>query len=176
MDPKTYLQKALRTETTPAFVNDHEGKPSMLMSRVMHSAMGMVTEAAEVVDMLKKHFIYGKPFDLVNFIEELGDGQWYHALGLAAVGYTFEDVFDRNIAKLLKRFPLEFTQDAALNRDLDAERYALEGGDLLGAVHALEQLLNLETLDADQWVTFRTTMGQTLVNFLRKKTAPTTAG
>ena len=34
---------------------------------------------------------------------------------------------DRNIAKLQKRFPVKFTEEAALNRNLEAERAALEG-------------------------------------------------
>lgn len=126
MDSDDYEKKALRTEFTPLFVNDRDGKPSEMLSRVMHAAMGMVTEAAEVIDMLKKHFIYGKPFDPVNLLEEVGDEEWYCALMLRATGYSFKEAFEKNVAKLQARFPDKFSEHAALNRDLTKERATLE--------------------------------------------------
>jgi hypothetical protein len=33
---------------------------------LLHAATGMVTEAGELLDMLKKHIFYGKDLDLVN--------------------------------------------------------------------------------------------------------------
>ena len=121
-----YQRNALRTENTPLFVNDASGKPSEMLSRVMHGAMGMVTEAAEVIDMLKKHFIYGKPFDPINLLEESGDGQWYHALMLHAIGFDFREAMQRNADKLRARFGDKFTSERALHRDLAAERATLE--------------------------------------------------
>lgn len=140
MSETEYLTKALRTEVTPLFVNDRDGNPSLLLSRVMHAAMGMVTEAAEAIDMLKKHFIYGKPFDPINLLEEVGDTTWYCALMLKTLGYDFRQAFERNVVKLLKRFPDKFTEDAALNRDLNAERASLEE-----AVLSNEQMAELCT-------------------------------
>ena len=40
---------------------------------------------------------------------------------------SFEDIWQRNIDKLKKRYPEGFDKDRALKRDLDAEREALEG-------------------------------------------------
>lgn len=48
---------------------------------------------------------------------------------LGSLDSIFEDVLDRNIAKLKARYPEKFTTEAAANRDLAAERAALEGGD-----------------------------------------------
>jgi NTP pyrophosphatase (non-canonical NTP hydrolase) len=45
---------------------------------------------------------------------------------LATVGATLEDAMRANIAKLAKRYPDRFTAERALNRDLEAERAALE--------------------------------------------------
>lgn len=42
------------------------------------------------------------------------------------VGYSIEEVMYLNIAKLEKRYPKQFTEHAALNRDLAAEREVLE--------------------------------------------------
>lgn len=43
-----------------------------------------------------------------------------------ACGFTLEQGMERNLAKLMKRYPAQFTEYAALNRDLNAERSALE--------------------------------------------------
>lgn len=45
--------------------------------QVQHAQLGMVTEVGELGDAIKKHFIYGKPFDKVNALEEIGDFCWY---------------------------------------------------------------------------------------------------
>jgi NTP pyrophosphatase (non-canonical NTP hydrolase) len=116
MTPNEYLQASARTEHTPLFIETGDGLGSAgddrMYSRLMHAAMGMVTESGEFIDALKKLTIYGKPLDKVNLVEELGDLQWYIALACRAL-----DV----------RFPDKFTSEQALTRDLDAERGALEG-------------------------------------------------
>ena len=42
-----------------------------------HAYMGMITEVGELVDAIKREAIYGKPLDLVNLKEEIGDVFWY---------------------------------------------------------------------------------------------------
>lgn len=170
-----------------------------------HASVGMVTEFGELIDPYKKFQIYGRPLDLVNIREELGDFMWYLALYCSAGGYEFsagdgmgdlsmtpdvptdhrlaitlllslsmlymntmeqkiapagqggpeleqaevqeciatviqtisdfcvlvgttlEEVLDMNIAKLRKRYPDDaFTADAAINRDVAAERAVLD--------------------------------------------------
>lgn len=161
---------------------------------IRHAASGMVTEAGELVDAWKRLEIYGKPFDLINLLEEIGDCMWYanlacHTLdtefcrrreipideiedttfyrgsigmtGTAAAfgllgedqpdpaaarhlcklvetyvevldliaqkfGFTLEECAARNIAKLDVRYKKGFNQADALNRDLTAERAALD--------------------------------------------------
>lgn len=163
---------------------------------LLHCATGLVTESAELVDAIKKHVFYGKPLDVVNIKEEIGDLLWYIAIpvrmfeedfninsqnddfykkkrknqiqtkeGLIKfflyfdnmvntfskaiivrpLPYDYEYIFeeinliceiysldlgeimDININKLKARFPLNFTNENALNRDLDKERAILEG-------------------------------------------------
>lgn len=48
---------------------------------------------------------------------------------LGPLGACYEDALDLNIAKLKARYPEKFTTEAAVNRDLAAERAVLEGGD-----------------------------------------------
>lgn len=44
---------------------------------MFHMNSGIKTEQSELLDILKRHFAYGKAIDRVNFIEEVGDICWY---------------------------------------------------------------------------------------------------
>ena len=138
MDGPTYIKNCKRTESVKPAMNALGGvtpympspalERSMLKANAMlHAAMGTVTEAGELMDALKKHYFYGAPLGEVNLVEELGDLTWYIAIMLHALDVSFEELFDRNIAKLRDRYPEKFTTDKALHRDLEVERDALEG-------------------------------------------------
>lgn len=139
MNPQEYLQQSERTnppvipgwphsETTIA-----EENPTYLTSKhqaeLLHAGMGMVTEAGEYMDQMKRHMIYGAPLDHTNLKEELGDMLWYIALAMRALDTNFEKEFLRNIVKLKARFPDKFTMENAINRDLDGERKILDSHD-----------------------------------------------
>jgi len=62
----------------------------------------------------------------VNAREEAGDLLWYLALIARALGTDLETIARTNIEKLRTRYPGKFTAEAALNRDLEAERKTLE--------------------------------------------------
>lgn len=95
-------------------------------ARMLHAAMGLVTEAAELTDMLKKHIFYGKEFDEVNAKEELGDISWYVGLAIDEMSTTMNEVLALNIDKLKLRYPKKFSGECAINRNVDAERKLLE--------------------------------------------------
>jgi len=122
---KDYIKKALRTESY-----DWESIKGRLQDedtiRLLHSAIGLSTEANEFLDMLKKHIFYGKELDLVNVKEEGGDVIWYLAIAMDVLKTTFEEVMSVNIEKLTARYPEKFTPEKAINRDLDKERKILE--------------------------------------------------
>jgi NTP pyrophosphatase (non-canonical NTP hydrolase) len=46
---------------------------------MIHMAMGVTGEFGELIDAVKKVCVYGKPYDHVNAIEEVGDVLWYIA-------------------------------------------------------------------------------------------------
>lgn len=129
MDANKYQADALRTENTPNFVQLGKGPDhDATIARLIHATLGMASEVGELADALKKHIIYGQALDEINVLEEIGDLNWYTALGLAAVKRTMNDALERNVAKLKARFGDKFDSGKALNRDLEAERKALEGG------------------------------------------------
>lgn len=122
MSPEEYIQNALRTETKEyRFSGTDKVTP-----RIEHAVMGLVTEAAECMDALKKAKIYGRELDTVNLVEEAGDIMWYLAILADELGVSFEDMWQKNIAKLRVRFPEKYTEELVENRDLIAERAVLE--------------------------------------------------
>jgi len=96
--------------------------------RIFHAAIGLATEAGEVMEAMVED-IGGGDLDTVNLGEEIGDINWYTAIALDETGLKLEDILERNIAKLKARFPEKFTEHHAANRDLDAERRILEGNE-----------------------------------------------
>ena len=126
MDNKKYVEGVLKTESNnfEAIADRASQKRNV---RLLHSAMGLSTEANELVDQMKKVIFYGKELDVTNFIEEVGDALWYLAVACDELGVSFEEVMELNINKLKARYGNKFTEDAALNRDLETERKILEG-------------------------------------------------
>jgi NTP pyrophosphatase (non-canonical NTP hydrolase) len=129
INSSTYVKNATATESpiTPEMIARFSDPTNI---RLLHAGMGMVTEAGEFVDMLKKHLFYGKPLDLVNLGEEIGDSMWYIALAVDILQTTLDDVMSVNIAKLKARYPDKFTEFHAENRDLVTERKILENNKL----------------------------------------------
>jgi|APSaa5957512535_1039671.scaffolds.fasta_scaffold507069_1 NTP pyrophosphatase (non-canonical NTP hydrolase) len=125
MTPNEYQQLALRTEKG---LKDKELHLEPDVARLMHAAVGCCTEAGELQDALKKRLFYDQPraIDRVNIIEEFGDLLWYVAIGLDSVGSTIEEAMEKNISKLVARYPDGFTSADAKDRDLNKERAILE--------------------------------------------------
>lgn len=94
--------------------------------RLLHVGLGLATEAGEFLDALKKWLFYGKEYDKINLIEELGDVLWYVALASDQLGISIEEIMERNNAKLETRYGKIFSKDGAINRNLDQEYEALE--------------------------------------------------
>lgn len=126
MTATEYQEKARRTESSdPVTAIRVSGVTTI---RLLHAGMGMTTESGEFLDALKKHIFYGKPIDSVNLEEEIGDLLWYVALACNSLDVDMNRIMAQNIEKLKTRYPDKFTSEAALNRDLEAERKTLENG------------------------------------------------
>jgi NTP pyrophosphatase (non-canonical NTP hydrolase) len=66
-------------------------------ANILHMKMGIMTESAEVVDILKKKHAYGKEIDFNHMKEELGDLLWYAANYCKFMNIDFANIVD-NIA------------------------------------------------------------------------------
>lgn len=101
---------------------------SQKQMELLHAAIGIVTEAEELFSAVFDHIDRGTELDETNLFEEIGDSLWYQAMVLRSTGKNFSQAMQVNIDKLAKRYPEKFSSEAALNRNLDAERQVLEAG------------------------------------------------
>jgi NTP pyrophosphatase (non-canonical NTP hydrolase) len=126
-----YIELALRTEPTAEqyeTIAQRLADPQVI--RLLHAFVGLATETGEILDALKKYVFYGKPLDLVNLAEEIGDLNWYEAIATDALAILLEQnpndlektIKETNIAKLKARYPDKFSETNAVIRDLSTER------------------------------------------------------
>ena len=108
MTDKQYLDLARRT------LSKQEDK-------LGHFSIGLVTEAAELLDAVKKHKYYDRELDVVNIKEEIGDMMWYLLQLCDEIGYSIEQAKVDNIAKLAKRYPDGFKDVVVRDSHLELE-------------------------------------------------------
>ncbi len=106
-----------------------------ISTRLMHGMVGIATEGVELIENLKSNIVSdynSEKNDIVNIKEELGDIEWYKAIiydvmyNEGIIGFNDSDIRTMVINKLKERYGNKFTEDAANNRDLSAERAILE--------------------------------------------------
>lgn len=106
MSPNEYQRAALRTSIPDQGI----------YNRLINGVLGLCGESGEVADQVKKYLYQGHDLDRDHVIEELGDVLWYVALTLDAVGGSMESCMERNIRKLMKRYPNGFEAYHSLHR------------------------------------------------------------
>lgn len=172
------MNAGIKTWNEYVLLANRTAKPLPYEPQKFHAKLGIITEVGEIADAYKKHLIYGKPLDVTNIMEEIGDLAWYVALefmneklapyALTAIdlhmndtrqslleelsraaaystgmpynlilnlirklclmeGIDFMTCLGRNIAKLAERYGDKYSDEAALVRNLIAERKTLEG-------------------------------------------------
>jgi NTP pyrophosphatase (non-canonical NTP hydrolase) len=78
------------------------------IERLLTAGVGINAEGGEFLEIIKKMVFQGKPWNNDNrehLIIELGDIMWYVAQATQALGVSFEEVIERNVKKLEKRYP-----------------------------------------------------------------------
>lgn len=82
----------------------------------IHAVMGIVGEAGELLDSIKKTVIYNKSFDYSNIEEELGDMEFYLEQLRQALGLNRDIILNQNMLKLNKRYGDTYSDKAAQER------------------------------------------------------------
>lgn len=119
----------------------------------IHGAIGMATEAGEMLEGLRDA-INGQAVDRVNIKEEVGDSKWYLAILAKVARFVWGDDERVNIVKLRARFPDNFTSYDAVTRNLDEERVILEASLPIGERMAKmpgERNLDGEAIEAQKF-------------------------
>ena len=78
------------------------------IERLLTSGVGINAEGGEFLEIVKKMVFQGKPWNEDNrehLIIELGDLLWYVAQATMALDVSFDEVIERNVKKLEKRYP-----------------------------------------------------------------------
>lgn len=81
-----------------------------------NSVMGLCGESGEACDIVKKHLFHGHELDRDSLIKELGDVAWYLAEAAEALDVSLDEILERNIEKLKKRYPEGFSEEKSINR------------------------------------------------------------
>ena len=90
--------------------------PSIVEDR-LHAAVGISGEAGELLDAVKKNWVYNKELDSENVKEELGDLMFYITAMMLLQGIALHEVLHANAEKLEKRYAgLQYTDAAAQER------------------------------------------------------------
>ncbi len=104
MNFEKYSQLAIRTANMDA-------------DNLTNAALGLAGEAGEVADLVKKIRFQGHATDEAKLINEAGDILWYINLLAITLGISLEEIAERNISKLEKRYPEGyFSADRSVNR------------------------------------------------------------
>lgn len=80
--------------------------------RLPHAVLGAASEVGELAALIR---LTKKP-SREDVLEEVGDVLYYITLGLSAVGYTLEEAFATNLAKLRRRSI--YGKDKPMEREL----------------------------------------------------------
>ena len=115
IDFKRYEEfvSAVTSEASTNFVDfadrigelDREGAN---IERLLTAGVGINAEGGEFLEIVKKMVFQGKPWNEDNrdhLIIELGDLLWYVAQATMALNVSFDEVIEKNISKLEKRYP-----------------------------------------------------------------------
>lgn len=99
-------------------VNRTRNRSLTQQEELANYTLGLVCEAGEFGDMIKKTVYHGHAFDSLSAEKELGDVLWYLANICNILGLDMERIMSLNLDKLTARYPEGFSQaDSIARRD-----------------------------------------------------------
>ena len=106
-----YQQAAARTMAPHTGIRSEDRHARLIL------ALGLVGEAGEVADLIKKVEGHGHALDVGKLDEELGDLLWYVAATAESYGRSLNVIAAGNERKRRARYPKGFSQEASRNRN-----------------------------------------------------------
>lgn len=99
------------------FVNNLFKEMENSKETLLHAAVGVAGEAGEMLELVKKHWAYGKKLDPESLIREMGDLIFYFTKIMNMLGITIHEVRGTNFAKLRARYPTgSYSDEQAIAR------------------------------------------------------------
>lgn len=74
-------------------------------AELVNAVFGLVGEAGELADSIKKDLFHGVPVDKLDVAKELGDVLYYLTRIAGTFGFTLEQIAQMNHDKLKARYP-----------------------------------------------------------------------
>ena len=110
-------------KNTTLSVNPLQQTPNTV---IYHGVIGCCIESGNMLDIVKKSLFYSRELPFIDIKYKLISIVWNIRIILEINQWTLEEVMELNIAKLRKRYPEQFKDELAENRDLQGERKILE--------------------------------------------------
>jgi len=85
-------------------------------NHILCGTMGLVGEAGEIADAIKKVYFQGHRLDTEKIKDELGDVLFYFAYLSETLGIRIEDIMEYNVEKRRKRYPNGFETERSVHR------------------------------------------------------------
>lgn len=109
----------MNTKDYQEFVSTTSGAFASLtveQGRIAAAALGLVGEAGETSEVIKKYLFHGHDLPKEKIEKELGDVLWYVAELCNALDITLENVMEQNVEKLSKRYGSEWSSQKSIDR------------------------------------------------------------
>jgi NTP pyrophosphatase (non-canonical NTP hydrolase) len=84
--------------------------------RLLDATAGLAEEAGEALGLVRKHAFMHHELDVARITSELGDALWCLTAAAGAIGVSLEQVATANLAKLRRRYPAGYSDEASATR------------------------------------------------------------
>ena len=81
--------------------------------RLLDATAGLAEEAGEALGLVRKHAFMHHELDVVRLVTELGDALWCLTAAAGALGVSLEEIAAVNLAKLSRRYPEGYSDEAS---------------------------------------------------------------
>lgn len=106
----------MKIETFTKYQKEVQRTRSFNESELANYTLGLVCEAGEFGDIIKKHLFHNHDLNLEEVKKELGDVMWYLSNICNVLNLELSDIATGNIEKLQKRYPNGFSPEDSINR------------------------------------------------------------
>lgn len=120
MNLENYQKLAMRTNdgkcTERLMKCQRRCNPQTDIGGIVNACMGLPGEVGELTDMIKKWMFHGHDLSIDDVKKECGDCLWYIAMICESFGFSMEEIAQKNINKLIERYPEGFSEYASQHR------------------------------------------------------------